>query len=111
MVCASDVHLPGRAQEVDCAAERFMEPNGCGHRQIKREWHRHLPLRHEEITAEPLPSEPFVKPNQTCLADQQAEVNITLLSEKIKRPSDSRAGKTSHRGQTRWQGGGVHHEP
>ena len=87
--------LPGRSQEVDLATKGFLQPKRDRHRQVERERDRRLALRNEEFAWEPAPAEALVERHQARLADQQAEINIALLSKEIERPLDRRGGKPS----------------
>jgi len=63
------------------------------HRQVERERHGRLALGHEEVAGELTPAQALVERHQARLADQQAEIDISLLVEEVKRSADRRAGE------------------
>ncbi|HKB38226.1 MAG TPA: hypothetical protein VKD72_17390, partial [Gemmataceae bacterium] len=77
--------LPRRTQEVDGPTKGLLQPKGGGHRQVERERDGRLVLRHEEVAGEPAPAEALVERHQGGLADEQAEIDIPLLSEEVER--------------------------
>src|SRR5262249_13162451 len=75
--------LPRRSQEVDGHGEGFLEPDRGRHRQVERERHGRLALRHEEVAGEPAPALVLVEGGQARLADQQSKIDIALFSKEV----------------------------